>query len=197
MIQRAINVLSCSTTFEMGVDVGELEATFQRNVPPETSNYIQRAGRAGRRTSSAAFSVTFARRNSHDMTFYQDPPEIIAGKINAPVLEVNNEKIALRHLNSIVVAGFFKEYPEFFTGKAKRIVDFDKKDNMSVELKKYLESKPQSLLDTIYKVFTPQILKQLNVDNWGFVDELIGEDSKLNIAIKEIGAYLIKVCKRQ
>lgn len=82
--QGAINVLSCSTTFEMGVDVGELEATFQRNVPPETSNYIQRAGRAGRRTSSAAFSVTFARRNSHDMTFYQDPPEIIAGKINAP-----------------------------------------------------------------------------------------------------------------
>ena len=56
---------------------------------------------------------------------------------------------------------------------------------MSVELKKYLESKPQSLLDTIYKGFTPQILKQLNVDNWGFVDELIGEDSKLNIAIKE------------
>ncbi len=183
--QGAINVLSCSTTFEMGVDVGELEATFQRNVPPETSNYIQRAGRAGRRTSSAAFSVTFARRNSHDMTFYQDPAEIIAGKIAAPVLEVDNEKIALRHLNSIVVASFFKEYPEFFSGKVKRIVDFDDKDNMGVELKKYLESKPQSILDTIHKVFGTQICDQLDVDNWGFVDELVGEDGKLNIAIKE------------
>ena len=183
--QGAINVLSCSTTFEMGVDVGELEATFQRNVPPETSNYIQRAGRAGRRTSSAAFSVTFARRNSHDMTFYQDPAEIIAGKIAAPVLEVDNGKIALRHLNSIVVASFFREYPEFFTGKVKRIIDFDNKDNMGVELKKYLELKPQSVLDTIHKVFEPQICNQFDVDNWGFVDELVGEDGKLNIAIKE------------
>lgn len=183
--QGAINVLSCSTTFEMGVDVGELEATFQRNVPPETSNYIQRAGRAGRRTSSAAFSVTFARRNSHDMTFYQDPAEIIAGKIAAPVLEVDNEKIALRHLNSVVVAAFFKEYPEFFNGKVKRIIAFEDKDNMGVELKKYLESKPQSLLDTIHNVFDSQICNQLDVDNWGFVNELVGDDGKLNIAIKE------------
>lgn len=183
--QGAINVLSCSTTFEMGVDVGELEATFQRNVPPETSNYIQRAGRAGRRTSSAAFSVTFARRNSHDMTFYQDPAEIIAGKIAAPILEVDNEKIALRHLNSIVVASFLKEHPEFFAGKVKRIVDFDNKDNMGVELKKYLETKPQSILNTIHKVFDLKICNQLDVDNWGFVNELVGEDGKLNIAIKE------------
>ena len=183
--QGTINVLSCSTTFEMGVDVGELEATFQRNVPPETANYIQRAGRAGRRTSSAAFSVTFARRNSHDMTFYQDPAEIIAGKINAPVLEVDNEKIALRHLNSIVIASFFREHPEFFTGKVKRIIDYEDKDNMEVELKKYLEAKPQSILNTIHKVFGTQICDQLDVDNWGFVDELVGEDGKLNIAIKE------------
>lgn len=183
--QGAINVLSCSTTFEMGVDVGELEATFQRNVPPETSNYIQRAGRAGRRTSSAAFSVTFARRNSHDMTFYQNPTEMISGKITAPVLEVNNEKIAVRHLNSIVVAYFFKEHPDFFNEKVKRIVDFYNKDNMVVELKKFLDSKPQSILDTIHKVFEPQICNQFDVDNWGFINELVGEDGKLNIAIKE------------
>lgn len=183
--QGAINVLSCSTTFEMGVDVGELEATFQRNVPPETSNYIQRAGRAGRRTSSAAFSVTFARRNSHDMTFYQNPAEIIAGKIAAPVLEVDNEKIALRHLNSVVVAAFFKAYPEFFTGKVKRIVSYEDKDNMGVELKKYLDSKPQELLDTIHRVFDDNICEQLRVDDWGFVNELVGDDGKLVIAIKE------------
>ena len=183
--EGAINVLSCSTTFEMGVDVGELEATFQRNVPPETSNYIQRAGRAGRRTSSAAFSVTFARRNSHDMTFFQQPSEIIAGKIAAPLLEMDNEKIATRHLNSVVVAAFFRKYPEFFLEKTKRIISFDDKENMAVKLKKYLESKPQDLLDTLHGVFDDKMCNALGVDDWSFTNELIGEDGKLNIAISE------------
>lgn len=84
-----------------------------------------------------------------------------------------------------MVASFFKECPEFFTGRIKRIVDYDDKDNMVVELKKFLESKPQSILDTIHKVFGSQICTQLDVDNWGFVDELVGEDGKLNMAVKE------------
>ena len=61
-MKGTVNVLSCSTTFELGVDVGELEAVFMRNVPPSPANYIQRAGRAGRRTSSTAFALTFAQR---------------------------------------------------------------------------------------------------------------------------------------
>ena len=183
--EGAINVLSCSTTFEMGVDVGELEATFQRNVPPETSNYIQRAGRAGRRTSSAAFSVTFARRNSHDMTFFQRPAEIISGKIRAPYLEIDNEKIALRHLNSIVVSAFFKQRPEFFLEKTKRIVAYDDNNNMAEELKKYLDEKPRALIDTIHGVFDEKICELLGVEDWKFVDDLIGDSGKLSIAIKE------------
>ena len=51
---RKVNVLSSSTTFEMGVDVGQLKAVFLRNVPPTPANYIQRAGRAGRRQDGAA-----------------------------------------------------------------------------------------------------------------------------------------------
>ena len=45
---KEVNVLSSSTTFEMGVDVGQLKAVFLRNVPPTAANYIQRAGRAGK-----------------------------------------------------------------------------------------------------------------------------------------------------
>ncbi|MCL6431196.1 MAG: helicase C-terminal domain-containing protein [Anaerolineae bacterium] len=45
-----IQILSCSTTFELGVDLGDLDIVFLRNVPPESFNYAQRVGRAGRRS---------------------------------------------------------------------------------------------------------------------------------------------------
>lgn len=183
-----INVLSCSTTFEMGVDVGELEATFQRNVPPETANYIQRAGRAGRRTSSAAFSVTFSRRTSHDMTFYHDPVQIIAGKINPPVLEIENEKIAERHLNSIIIAWFFKKHPEYFLERTKKIVSYNEANNMATELKTALESHPEDLIESIHGVLPKDICESLGVDQWEFIDNIVGKEGSLTRAIVERSA---------
>ena len=70
-LRGEINALSCSTTFELGVDVGELQSVVLRNMPPTTANYVQRAGRAGRRTDSAALMVTYAQRRSHDLAKYQ------------------------------------------------------------------------------------------------------------------------------
>lgn len=185
-----INVLSCSTTFEMGVDVGELEATFLRNVPPETANYIQRAGRAGRRTSSAAFCVTYARRASHDMTFYQKPEKIIAGKVRVPALEIKNEKIAERHLNSIVVSWFFKKMPEYFKGNAGVIAAVDGGENMADALYKCLQERPKELLAHIHHALPEDICEKLQVDEWKFADALAGTEGTLTFAVKErFGSY--------
>ena len=72
-VKGDINVLSCSTTFELGVDVGELETVFMKNVTPTPANYAQRAGRAGRRTDSTAYALTFARLASHDFSQFSRP----------------------------------------------------------------------------------------------------------------------------
>lgn len=101
-----INVLSCSTTFEMGIDLGDLQAVVMNNVPPNVSNYRQRAGRAGRRAGGTAFIVTWARDRPHDQFYFDAPPEIIRGQVRIPRLTLENKEIQRRHLNALLLGDF-------------------------------------------------------------------------------------------
>jgi len=107
-IQGDINVLSCSTTFELGVDVGELQTVVLNNVPPTISNYRQRAGRAGRRAGGTAFILTYAATRPHDRFYFSDPARIIAGEVAVPYLALENHIISARHLNAILLGHFLR-----------------------------------------------------------------------------------------
>ncbi len=98
--QSPINLLACSPTLEMGIDVGGLDAVVLRNVPPRPDNYAQRGGRAGRR-SRVGLVVGYARSTPHDQYFYDRPGEMISGEIPAPTLGLGNRDVILRHLNAI------------------------------------------------------------------------------------------------
>ena len=113
-IHGGVNVLSCSTTFELGVDVGQLRAILMRNVPPSAANYVQRAGRAGRRTISTAFALTFAQRRPHDLAHFFDPRRVITGEIRAPYFDLANDKIVSRHIYASAMASFWRQHPETF-----------------------------------------------------------------------------------
>jgi len=103
-----INALSCSTTFEMGIDLGDLQAVAMSNVPPTVANYRQRAGRAGRRTSGTAFILTWASDKPHDQVYYDTPNEIISGQVTVPNIMLENELILHRHINAILLSQFLR-----------------------------------------------------------------------------------------
>jgi len=173
-IDGEVNVLSCSTTFELGVDVGELESVFMRNVPPSAANYIQRAGRAGRRTDSTAFALTFCQRRSHDLAHFNDPMRMVSGTIKPPHFKIENEKIVKRHVYATALAKFWKKNPEMF-GKVESF--FFKGDKKGSDLfKEYLDSKPDGLYKILKRIVPVTLHQDLELDTWGWVSGLFDED---------------------
>jgi len=105
---EGVNLLSSTTTFEMGINIGDLQKVLLRNAPPTSANYVQRVGRAGRGKDKNSVCVTLCRRTKYDGDAWKNPPRLMSGEVRTPTVFIENKIIAQRHFNAVVFAQFLR-----------------------------------------------------------------------------------------
>lgn len=172
-VDGKVNVLSCSTTFELGVDVGELQSVLLRNMPPTTANYVQRAGRAGRRAASAALVLTYAQRRPHDLACYARPEAMISGQVRAPYVPLGNERIDRRHAHSIALAAYFRHAMETASARWKTSGEFFLGETPPVsQVREFLSPVPADVDRSLRAVLPAEVQREIGVDGAEWVKAL-------------------------
>lgn len=150
-----LNILSCSTTMEMGVDLKGISAVVMNSVPPKPANYLQRAGRAGRRGESKALTLTFCTPNPVGINAWRHPIWPLEHKTEIPDVKLTSPQIIQRHINAFL----FENYVQVNGGMGikENIHEFFIPGNIGYEgFRLHLQSMPSKkdefkLLETHYK----------------------------------------------
>lgn len=147
--QGQVDVICCTPTLELGVDIGDLSIVGLYRAPPSPANYIQRVGRAGRR-ERISLAMTFLAQNPIDQYYRKNPLQMISGNVRLPYVNLENDTIINRHVRSLIFealtvldAGFQIQ---------KRVLDF-KNNNQVDYLRTALTAKRKQVTDAIVSTF--------------------------------------------
>lgn len=114
--EGARNLLSSTTTMELGIDIGGLNGVLLGNVPPGRANHMQRAGRAGRRSDGSSVVVTFARNRAFDREVFHRFHQFLMRPLRRPLVFLDRERLIRRHLHAMLLSEFFVPMQPEFTG---------------------------------------------------------------------------------
>jgi DEAD/DEAH box helicase domain-containing protein len=152
-----VNLLSATPTLEMGIDIGDLSSVLLCSVPPGQANYLQRIGRAGRRDGNA-LALTIASGKPHDLFFYAEPTEMMAGAITTPGVFLKAMAVLERQL----IAFCFDRWVETGIGgtaipqKLRLVLDAlesGRKDLFPHPLMAFVDAQAPTLLDGFLDLF--------------------------------------------
>ena len=145
------NVLSCTPTLEMGIDIGDLSTVILCSMPPAQSQFLQRTGRAGRKDGNA-LTLAVANARPHDLYFYSDPLEMIAGEVTPPKIFLRASAVLERQFVAFCMDSWVK----------KGIPDGAIPDKVGIVLKK-LDARPDDMFPFNFLNYVQSTLsRQLN-----------------------------------
>lgn len=170
----AINLLSCTPTLEMGIDVGDLSATVVGALPSNAASYQQQVGRAGRKSGSSLV-VAIAQARPRDLLYYQYPEELIAGHIEPPGCFVDAPDLLKRQFFAFVFDQAYAEVTKGFEKLKLQIVldEVQQVSNVGIlsNVKNILKDRSGELIKLFKKKFNDS---EVSTDTW---DELSKEFS--------------------
>lgn len=145
------NVLSCTPTLEMGIDIGDLSTVVLCSMPPAQSQFLQRAGRAGRKDGNA-LTLAVANARPHDLYFYADPLDMIAGNVTPPKIFLRASAVLERQFVAFCMDSWVK----------KGVSDGAIPDKISTVLKR-LDERPDDMFPFNFLNYVQSTLsRQLN-----------------------------------
>ena len=199
------NLLSCTPTLELGIDIGDLSTVILCSVPPASANYVQRIGRSGRKDGNS-LNITVANGRSHDLYYYHEPDDMVAGNVGPPGCYLNASAILERQFTGFCFDNWYvlKADKISLPNKLGQVLNNVKKGENSgyfpYNFIQFIEAERDTLLDDFINIFEDHITEDTKKRLYNFVfggaEDIVELRYKIINGISEVYKEREKLRKR-